>query len=182
MTERTVCVLALGANLGNRLGNLQDALRRLARVVADVRVSALYESEPVGPGTQARYLNAVCRGATALDPAALLAAVKQIEWAIGRRPAPRWSARPIDIDVLLFGDRRIDTTELVLPHPRIAERAFVLWPLAELVPEQRLGGGRTARQLADAIGSDGLTRRAGTEWPTLATVTPVGSRPAAAHL
>ena len=178
MTVGRRCVLALGANLGNRLANLQEALRRLAPVLTADRVSALYESEPVGPPDQPPYFNAVCAGVISLEPLTLLEAVKRIEWAIGRRPGPRWGPRPLDIDILLLESVTMDTPGLTIPHPRIEERAFVLVPLADILPDLTLpGSGRTVAEAAQRAGSEGLRRVAGPEWPGAAYVGTPGQRP-----
>lgn len=129
--------LGLGANLGDRRRNLSLALRRLPPGASVAEVSSLYETAPVGNVNQPAFYNAVCRVATSLTPEALLACLKSIEFALGRRPAPRWSARPIDLDLLLYGRRVIDEKGLTIPHPRLAERAFVLVPLAEIAPDLR---------------------------------------------
>jgi 2-amino-4-hydroxy-6-hydroxymethyldihydropteridine diphosphokinase len=131
--------LGLGANVGNRRENLRMALRYLAaRGCAVVAVSSLYQSVAVVPeGAQPApdYLNAVCEITTDLAPHDLLRVAKQIEHDIGRRPSPRWSARPIDIDILLYGDERIDTPNLTVPHPLLVVRNFVIAPLAELASD-----------------------------------------------
>ena len=123
-------VLALGSNLGDRLTHLQAAVDCLASAgVAIDRVSAVWETPPFPEG-QPRYLNAVLVGTTALGPEALLLAAKRCEERIGRTPTYRWGPRVIDIDILFFGDLAVDTPSLVIPPPRITERAFVLVPLA----------------------------------------------------
>jgi 2-amino-4-hydroxy-6-hydroxymethyldihydropteridine diphosphokinase len=106
-------------------------LEPLARVEA---VSPLYESEPQPPSSQPSYINGATRIVTGLAPAALLRHVKQIEYLIGRRAGERWGPRPIDIDLLLYDDLILETPALVLPHPRIRERTFVLRPLLDLDP------------------------------------------------
>lgn len=157
--------LGLGANLGNRLGNLQAGMRRLEGAVRLVAVSSLYESEPVGPPGQPPYWNAAACVETAVRPRALLALIKRIEWEMGRRPGPVWGPRPLDIDILLVDGERLAGPELVVPHPRLAERSFVLVPLAEIAPN---GGhpvlDRTIRACRDAVGDAGLMRLAGPEW------------------
>ncbi len=143
--------VALGSNLGNRQANLAMALRMfepLARVEA---VSALYESPPQPPAPPPAYLNAVCRIATGLDPALLLRHLKRMEHLIGRRPAERWAPRPIDLDIAIYDDQVIDVAELILPHPRLTQRAFVLRPLLDLDPELALPG--TGQRLADLLES-----------------------------
>ncbi|MDE3095853.1 MAG: 2-amino-4-hydroxy-6-hydroxymethyldihydropteridine diphosphokinase [Chloroflexota bacterium] len=160
--------LGLGANVGNREENLRTALRMIEGACRVVAVSSLYrsmavvpEGEPPGPD----YLNAACEVDTALDPTELLRFVKQVEHDIGRRPAPRWSARPIDIDILLYGARVIDTAELRVPHPLLAERNFVLVPLAELAPEAaHPASGRTIGELAEDVDLGGLAHLRGPEW------------------
>ena len=177
MAEDRRCVLALGANLGNRLANLQDVLRRLAPAVTVERVSALYESAPVGPAGQPPYYNAVCAGLTRSEPVELLRIVKRIEWAMGRRPGPRWGPRPLDIDILFMDGVTLDTRELTIPHPRLRERAFVLYPLADVAPDRILADGLMATTAREAIDATGIVQIAGPEWPTLGSVAPPGMRP-----
>lgn len=130
-----VVYLALGSNLGERRANLAAAVERLREQVAVEAVSALYETEPAYVGDQPRYLNAALRGYTALEPRALLAFLKAIERDLGRGAGPRFGPREIDVDILLYDDLSIDTDELTIPHPRMAERPFVLVPLAEIAPD-----------------------------------------------
>ena len=174
------CYLALGSNLGNRLANLQDALRFLAPVVEVDAVSSLYESDPVGPGGVVPYFNAVCAGVINADPITLLDYVKQVELRLGRRPGPRWGPRPADMDLLLIDGVALNTPDLVIPHPRIAERPFVLRPLAEIAPDMPLPDGRSVRTAAEAAPEDGLRRIAGPEWVRAASVLPPAMRPAIA--
>lgn len=129
--------LGLGANLGNRAENLRMALRYVSSLARVDAVSSLYETAPVGDDRQPNYYNAVCRIATGLTPEALLDYLKRVEFEIGRRPSPRWASRPIDLDVLLYGERVVETSKLSVPHPLLAERAFVLVPLAEIAPDVR---------------------------------------------
>jgi 2-amino-4-hydroxy-6-hydroxymethyldihydropteridine diphosphokinase len=127
--------LGLGSNLGNRAANLRMALGFLEPLVRIEAVSSLYQTSPVGPETQPDFYNAVCRGRTGLAPEGLLRYVKHVEFEIGRRPGPRWGPRPVDIDILLYGGQAVETPDLVIPHPALAERAFVLVPLAEISPD-----------------------------------------------
>jgi 2-amino-4-hydroxy-6-hydroxymethyldihydropteridine diphosphokinase len=124
--------------------------------VAHTRVvarSAVRETDPVGP-PQPRFLNAVVEIETGLEPRALLDAMHAIERDLGRVRAERWGPRTIDLDLLLFGDRTIDEPDLCVPHPRLAERRFVLEPLAELAPARvPPGTDRTVRQLLEALTS-----------------------------
>lgn len=132
-----VVYLGLGGNIGDRLANLRRALFALL-AHPEIRVeafSAIWESEYVGPGEQPPYLNACCQVRTGLAPSALLAVLKGLEERLGRAPGGHLLPRPLDLDILLFGDRTGTDRLLSLPHPRLAERGFVLAPLAELAPE-----------------------------------------------
>ncbi|MDT8307169.1 MAG: dihydropteroate synthase [Anaerolineae bacterium] len=136
MTSRIF--LSLGTNLGDRLQNLRDAIAALE--AAGVRLTALspvYETAPWGHTEQPAFLNMAAAGRTALEPAALLQLLKQVEGDMGREPAERWGPRLIDIDLLFYDDLVLDGEELILPHPRLHERAFVLVPLAEIAPDLR---------------------------------------------
>lgn len=128
--------LGLGANLGDREANLMEAVRRLRSLGVKVEVcSSLYETEPIGYTDQSPFLNAACRAKTDLSPEQLLAAIKDIEREMGRVPSFLNAPRFIDIDILLYGDLVTNTPDLTIPHPRLAERAFVLVPLVEIAPE-----------------------------------------------
>ncbi len=127
--------LGLGSNLGNRQGNLDKALDFLVQRLQVKKVSSIYDTEPVGNINQPRFLNLVCQVSTGLEPTALLTLVKGIESKLGRLPHTSNAPRPIDIDILFYGDQVIETPELVVPHPRLAERAFVLVPLVEITPD-----------------------------------------------
>src|SRR5262245_59422619 len=138
-----VVTLALGANLGDRLTSLQRAVDLLAgegvRVVASSRV---WETDPVGgPQGQPAYLNAVVRAETSLDPHDVLHAANRVEATLGRTREVRWGPRTIDIDVLLYDDLRRNDPELTIPHPRMAERSFVVLPLLDLDPAPVLPDG-----------------------------------------
>jgi 2-amino-4-hydroxy-6-hydroxymethyldihydropteridine diphosphokinase len=129
--------IGLGSNLGEREENLRAALNRISSLEGTqvVRVSALRETPPWGVEDQPAFLNAVAEIRTALEPEALLDAVKRIEGELGRVPSFRWGPRLIDLDLLLYGTRRLETPRLTLPHPHILERPFVWEPLAEIAPE-----------------------------------------------
>jgi 2-amino-4-hydroxy-6-hydroxymethyldihydropteridine diphosphokinase len=127
--------LALGSNLGDRMGNLASAVERLSESITIRKVSSIYETEPVYYKEQPLFLNAALSGLTELDPFDLLRFVKGIESELGRQPSFQNAPRLIDIDILFYGDQIIDTLELTIPHPRIAERAFVLVPLTEIASE-----------------------------------------------
>ncbi|MBI2845399.1 MAG: 2-amino-4-hydroxy-6-hydroxymethyldihydropteridine diphosphokinase [Chloroflexi bacterium] len=127
--------LGMGSNLGDREKNLNLALEKLGRVGKVTEVSSLYETEPVGYQDQPWFLNMVCELQTELSPHELLQSLKAIEKNMGRTPGPRFGPRPIDLDILLYKDLVLNTPELIIPHPRLAERAFVLIPLAEIAPQ-----------------------------------------------
>lgn len=133
-SARHTVYLALGANLGDRRANLSAALAALPPHVQVLQVSHLFETEPAYVTDQPRFLNAALCGATALAPAALLARLKQIEQELGRAAGPRFGPRPIDLDILLYDDLALDSPDLTIPHPRMAERPFVLVPLAQIAP------------------------------------------------
>jgi 2-amino-4-hydroxy-6-hydroxymethyldihydropteridine diphosphokinase len=129
--------LGLGSNLAEPAQQLHRAVAQIARLdgVTVTGVSSLYASAPVGYADQPRFLNAVLRVATRLAPAALLAALQAIEEDQGRTRDFRNAPRTLDLDILLYGQRRQDDPALTLPHPRCHERAFVLRPLLELAPD-----------------------------------------------
>ncbi|QQR75797.1 MAG: 2-amino-4-hydroxy-6-hydroxymethyldihydropteridine diphosphokinase [Holophagales bacterium] len=131
-------VFGLGSNLGEREAVLLGALASLAAALGPLAVSSPYRSVALvaaGAGPQPDYLNAVAVGHADLDPEALVALAKATERRAGRRRAPRWAARVLDIDLLLWGSIQRGDLELTLPHPRMRKRAFVLAPLAELLPD-----------------------------------------------
>ena len=129
----TEVILALGSNLGDRAGNLQRAIDLLADAnVLATRTSSTWETPPMPPG-QPVFLNAVVAAETTLAPVDLLAAAKAVERALGRRTGVHWGPRPVDIDILFYGETRLDELTLTIPHAGISERAFVLVPLSEVV-------------------------------------------------
>jgi 2-amino-4-hydroxy-6-hydroxymethyldihydropteridine diphosphokinase len=127
--------LGLGSNLGDRLAALQAAVAALPPKVRVLAESPVYETPPWGVADQPPYLNMVLEGKTSLSPQALLEHIKAIELTLGRVPSIRFGPRKIDIDILFYDDRIVDTPDLVIPHPRLQERAFVLVPLADLAPD-----------------------------------------------
>jgi 2-amino-4-hydroxy-6-hydroxymethyldihydropteridine diphosphokinase len=153
--------VALGSNLGDPESRLQGAVRAMqrlegARVAA---ISGVYRSPAVGPGTQPDYLNAVVALITVLPPLTLLDQLQVIEHHHGRVREERWGPRTLDLDILLYGDELIDLPRLRVPHPRLAERDFVLLPLADICsPDLRLPDGRGLAHLIEACPANGLRR------------------------
>lgn len=138
--------LGLGSNLGEREEFLRQAIKRLARVPALrlAGISSVYETEPLGRVDQPAFLNLVIRVETELEPHALLAICHEVEDILGRVRAERWGPRVIDIDILLYGQESVAEQDLVIPHPEMGVRAFVLVPLAELEPGVKGPGGELA--------------------------------------
>jgi 2-amino-4-hydroxy-6-hydroxymethyldihydropteridine diphosphokinase len=133
--EPTRVAIALGANLGDRDGQLQQAVEALRRLLDDVSVSSFHDTAPVGvPLPHPNYLNAAVTGLTRLAPRALLARLLEIEQTLGRLRPHVNAPRTIDLDLILYGDVRLDEPALTLPHPRFRGRKFVLAPLAEIAP------------------------------------------------
>ncbi|MEO6042606.1 MAG: 2-amino-4-hydroxy-6-hydroxymethyldihydropteridine diphosphokinase [Tepidiformaceae bacterium] len=154
----TTVVLALGANLGDRLANLRAAVTMLEEAGVEVTgKSEVWETAPV-PADQPAYLNATLVAETGLAPLELLALVKRIERDLGRRPGRRWGPRPADIDILFHGDLELESEALTIPHPRITERSFVLAPLSDVWEGVLPVLGRTPAALLEAVGLEGAWR------------------------
>lgn len=134
MNNPAIVYLALGSNLGDRLENLNRARELLSEEVTLKRHSGIYETPPWGILEQPLFLNQVIKGETFLSPHRLLDFLKSIEKKMGRVETVRFGPRKIDLDILLYGKRIVDTERLQIPHPRMHERAFVLVPMAELAP------------------------------------------------
>ena len=136
----TTAYVGLGSNLGDR----EQLIRAAAELVGAARLSTIIETKPWGHEDQPRFLNAVAEVETRLEPQPFLTFLLDVERRLGReRVGPRWGPRTIDLDLLLFGDRVVDEPGLVVPHPRLLERGFVLEPLAELVPALEIPGDGT---------------------------------------
>ncbi|MBO5410965.1 MAG: 2-amino-4-hydroxy-6-hydroxymethyldihydropteridine diphosphokinase [Clostridia bacterium] len=152
-------VIALGTNLGNRIENLNNAVRAIARLsgVKILQASGVYETEPVGCEEDYKFYNAALLVETSVSPAVLLGECLGIEAAMGRVREKKNGPRIIDLDLILYEGFKSESFELTLPHPRALERAFVMAPLSELYPSGRAPGLFFAPHLRD-IGMDGVAK------------------------
>ena len=160
MVKARRALLGLGSNLGDRLATLRAAVSGLAETagVALTGCSSVHASPPMGPVEQGEFLNAAVAVETELAPRALLAACLAVETALGRERRVRWGPRTLDIDILWMEGVCLAEPGLSIPHPGLAERAFVLRPLAELAPELRLPDGRTAAAAVEELADDACVR------------------------
>ncbi len=151
--------IALGSNLDDPANHVRRACQELGALPQSrcLQYSRLYQSTPHGPADQPDYINAVAELETALPPDKLLLMLQALEVEHGRvRTGEHWGPRPLDLDILLYGDQQIDGPDLQIPHPRMAERAFVLYPLAELVAEVDIPGCGLLNKLLQDCPIDGL--------------------------
>lgn len=150
--------IGLGGNLDDPATRLQRTVARLGHVPASrlVRSSGLYGSRPVGPADQPDFINAVAELDTDLSPLRLLDELQGLEQQAGRVRTRQWGERTLDLDILLFDDRVVDTARLRIPHPELANRGFVLVPLAEIAPVIRLPDGRRVDTLRAACDDQGV--------------------------
>ncbi|MGQ4277052.1 2-amino-4-hydroxy-6-hydroxymethyldihydropteridine diphosphokinase [Pseudidiomarina sp. E22-M8] len=156
----TEVYIALGANLGDPVTTLRKLLEHVQQLseLSHCRCSSFYRSKPMGPQDQPDYVNAVLYAETELAPLALLDFLQQLENDFGRVRGRRWGARTLDLDLLLYSHLKLQHERLQVPHPGLAERDFVLLPLAELAPELVLPDGRAIGDLLDAIASHDLVK------------------------
>ena len=164
--ETKIAYIALGANIGDTLANLRSALKILddGDNCSAVAISSLYTTKAVGVEDQPDFINAVIKVKTLLSPNELLKLCNDIERKLGRERTIRWGPRVIDIDILVYNDAIVNEENLVIPHPRMMERAFVLVPLAEIAPDLILPGGVKASDAAVAISTDGIIRMERGSW------------------
>ena len=129
--------IGFGSNIGDRLAHIQNAIHALAETegITLQKISSVYQTDPVGYETQAQFLNGVAAIQTHLPPLSLLRTLKDIEASVGRQHRIRWGPREIDLDILIYGDLCLQTEKLVIPHPEMHLRRFVLAPLAEIAPD-----------------------------------------------
>lgn len=130
-----ICYLGLGSNLGNRRGNIKKAMNYLEQTkgIKIEKTSRIYETQALGGLPQGKFLNAAIKIKTSLNPLLLLETLKKIEKDLGRKKTVRFGPRQIDLDILLYGNEIINTKKLIVPHPRMFEREFVLKPLREII-------------------------------------------------
>jgi 2-amino-4-hydroxy-6-hydroxymethyldihydropteridine diphosphokinase len=152
--------VGIGSNLDDPVAQVRRAMPALAQLEGCrlIASSRLYRSPPLGPQNQPDFVNAAAGLLTMRTPHDLLAALKQLETTLGRKtPVERWGPRIIDFDLLLYGSERIDAVDLKVPHPGMPERNWVLYPLMDIAPDLRVAGHGRVRDLAERLGSAGLT-------------------------
>lgn len=135
-TTMHVAYIGFGSNIGDRLSHIQNAINTLSKTegITLQKISSIYKTDPVGYEAQAQFLNGVAAIQTSLSPLSLLYTLKDIETVIGRKHRIRWGPREIDLDILIYGDLCVQTEKLIIPHPEMHLRGFVLVPLAEIAP------------------------------------------------
>lgn len=161
--RRTRVALAIGSNVGDRLANLRFAVAHLRGLLDPCSLSGVYETAPLYDRDQPEFLNACCTGRTRLSARQLLSELQHIERLAGRTRGRRYGPRTLDLDLLLYGDAVIEQPNLIVPHPRMHERRFVLEPLREIagdwiVPSRSGREGASVEELADALAS-GMVER-----------------------
>lgn len=159
MSNRTEVFIGLGSNLDNPVQQLEQACKELASIeqTAFIRCSSFYHSQPMGPVEQPDYVNAVAQLLTSLTPWQLLDALQSLETLHHRVREVHWGPRTLDLDILLYGEDQVAEQRLIIPHPGLCERNFVLYPLAELVGQDFiLPGGEQLGELLSKVSMQGL--------------------------
>ncbi len=149
--------VGLGSNLGDRRRFLREAVASIGELGTLLAVSALYETAPIGGPKQGPYLNAVAVVDTTLGPRQLFDGLLDVERGLGRERGERWGPRTIDVDLLVYEDEQIDEPGLTLPHPRMTERRFVLYPLLTVWPRPELPDGQNLADAAAAVAHQDIT-------------------------
>jgi len=156
--------IGLGSNLSGSMGDPQKQLQTALEKISDhpeihqLNTSSFYRTSPVGPQDQPDFINAVAQAKTSLTPLALLDYLQQIENDHGRERKEYWGARTLDLDILIFGQQSIHNTRLIIPHPRIEERAFVLVPLLEVKPNFSSASGKSITDLLAKCSDQGIVK------------------------
>lgn len=159
--------LGLGSNLGDRYTNLQRAVSELQKFLTITALSPVYSTEPWGETEQPAFLNICVAAVGSLSPHDLLARIKKIEQELGRQPSRHWGPRLIDIDILFYDDLIISDKNLTIPHPHIAERAFVLAPLAIIIPNfHHPQSGLSVQEMLERVNTAGIERLFEMPFPT----------------
>lgn len=155
-----ICYIGLGSNLAQPRRQIEAALAALGKLASSqlLQASCLYSSAPVGPQDQPDYINAVAAIDTNLAPLDLLDALQALETAAGRKRLRRWGERTLDLDILLYGDVCIDSPRLTIPHPQLANRAFVLLPLVDIAPALSLPNGRPISSLLAGVADQSIRK------------------------
>jgi len=154
-----IVYLALGSNLGDRLANLKQAISSLTPQLDIKAKSSVYETPPWGFEDQPKFLNQVIKGQTYLDPEPLLKHLKRLEVALGRKESFPNGPRLIDMDILFYDDLIVEKPSLVIPHPRVHERAFVLLPLTDIAPDLvHPGNKKSVRGMLELCNTEGIEK------------------------
>lgn len=153
-----ICYIALGSNMDSPLQQVTRAVTEISQLGTIRATSPWYRSKAIGPGPQDDYINGVLCLETELAPHALLGALQAIEQQHQRVRTIHWGPRTLDLDILLFNNDPINDTTLTIPHPRMLERNFVIYPLADIAPDLALTGAKTPRNIREALSGDGLVK------------------------
>ncbi len=156
----SLAYIGLGSNLDQPLAQVREAINELQQTdgLKLVAVSPLYASSPMGPQDQPDYINAVAAVETSLSPHDLLKKLQNLEQQHGRQRLRHWGERTLDLDILLYGQQILDDAELTLPHPGVAERNFVVYPLADIAPDIEIPGQGPIAQLIARVPRGDLTQ------------------------